>query len=219
MFMPRMLPATARVLLCVILGMAAGIQAQTPAGRSLEDRVREIERSPATIEAAFKAGRKVASFCANCHGEAGNSASPDIPNLAGQNTVYLLEQIRQFGDGRRKNEFMQGLIRAMTDEEKVSVAFYFAAQSVTPRPAPDAALVARGKAYYDKICFRCHGSQGHGGEKFARIAGQQTGYLTTTLKRYRDGSATRADPVMSANTRGMSDADLAAVVAYVSSMK
>ena len=35
----------------------------------------------------------------------------------------------------------------------------------------------------------------------------------------RDGSATRADPLMSANTRLMTDADIQSVVAYVSSMK
>ena len=45
--------------------------------------------------------RKVAAFCANCHGEGGNSVKPDVPNLAGQNTAYLLDQVRQFSDGRR----------------------------------------------------------------------------------------------------------------------
>jgi cytochrome c553 len=40
-----------------------------------------------------------------------------------------------------------------------------------------------------------------------------------TLKRYRDGSSVRKDPLMAANTKTMTDADIDAVVAYVSSMK
>ena len=40
-----------------------------------------------------------------------------------------------------------------------------------------------------------------------------------TLKRYRDGSNLRTDPLMAANTRLMTDPDITAVVAYVASMK
>ena len=55
--------------------------------------------------------------------------------------------------------------------------------------------------------------------QYARIAGQQRDYLRISLKRYRDGKGPRIDPLMAANTRGMSDADIEAVVAYVSSMR
>ena len=113
----------------------------------------------------------------------------------------------------------EGLMKALNNEEKVGVALYYSNQEVVPQPVKDAALVARGKAYYDKICFRCHGERGHGSEAYARIAGQQVEYLSTTLKRYRDGSAARADAIMASNTRLMTDADIQAVVAYVSSMK
>ena len=77
----------------------------------------------------------------------------------------------------------------------------------------------QGKIYYDKICFRCHGEQGRGSERYARVAGQQADYLSRTLKRYRDGSGGRIDPLMAANTRTMKDEDIAAVVAYIASMK
>jgi cytochrome c553 len=42
--------------------------------------------------------------------------------------------------------------------------------------------------------------------------------LSTTLKRYRTGVGVRTDPLMAASTKLMSDADIEAVVAYVSSM-
>lgn len=45
----------------------------------------------------------------------------------------------------------------------------------------------------------------------ALAAGQQPDYLILTLKRYRDGSSLRTDPLMAANTRTMTDADIAAL--------
>jgi cytochrome c553 len=185
----------------------------------LNARLKETEAIPRLLEAAYKTGAKVASFCGNCHGEGGNSQAPETPNLAGQNTSYLLEQLRQFADGRRKNQFMEGMIKALSADEKIGVVLHYASKEVTFKPPANAALAAKGQEYYSKICFRCHGDQGRGDEKIARIAGQQHGYLTLTMKRYRDGSAVRSDPLMAANTKTMSDADIAAVATYVSSMK
>jgi cytochrome c553 len=213
--MPRLSLASLVLLASALAGPAL---AQPPAADPAE-RLREADRDPKVYEQYWRVGKKVAAFCANCHGEGGNSLKPDVPNLAGQNTAYLLEQVRQFADGRRKNLFMEGLVKALSADEKVGVAVYYAAQQVAPQPAADAALTARGKDYYGRICFRCHGELGTGTAQYARIAGQQPEYLTVTLKRYRDGSSTRMDPVMAANTRNMSDADLKAVVAYVSTMK
>ena len=210
--------AVLTALLSVLLVSSAWGQA-AKADVDLNARLKEAEANPRQLEAALKAGAKVAAFCANCHGEGGNSANPETPNLAGQNTSYLLEQLRQFADGRRRNLFMEGMIKALNPDEKVGVVLHYSHQEVAVKPSTNAALAAKGQEYYSKICFRCHGDQGRGDEKIARIAGQQSGYLALTLKRYRDGSAVRSDPLMAANTKSMTDADIAAVVAYVSSMK
>ena len=201
------------------LTWAQTTRAQHSADVDLNARLKETEGTPRLLEAAHKTGGKVASFCANCHGDGGNSATPETPNLAGQNTSYLLEQLRQFADGRRKNPFMEGMIRALNADEKIGVVLYYASKDVTYKPPANALLAAKGQDYYNKICFRCHGDQGRGNETIARIAGQQSVYLATTLKRYRDGSALRKDPLMAANTKTMTDGDIDAVVAYVSSMK
>ena len=211
-------------LVCLLLSLLSTSWAQTTRAQNSADvdlnvRLKETETNPRLLEAAYKTGAKVASFCGNCHGEGGNSPTPDTPNLAGQNTSYLLEQLRQFADGRRKNIFMEGMIKALSAEEKVGVVLHYASKDVTFKPPVNAALASKGQEYYGKICFRCHGDQGRGNEKIARIAGQQPGYLALTLKRYRDGSAVRNDPLMAANTKSMTDADIAAVAAYVSSIK
>lgn len=198
-------------------GAAQSSKHQPPV--DLSARLAEAQANPQLATDLTLKGRRVAMVCANCHGEGGNSVKPDIPNLAGQNPNYLLEQMRQFADGRRRFDFMEGMIKAMSADEKVGVVMFFATQTVLTTPAKDPALAAKGKAYFDKICFRCHGSDGHGSQAFARIAGQQAAYLATTLKRYRSGQGTRTNPLMTDNTRHMTDADIEAVVAYVTSLK
>lgn len=199
--------------------VAQSAKARASADTDLSSRLMEAQGDAKLAESLFRTGRKVAAVCANCHGDGGNSLKPDTPNLAGQNPAYLLEQVRQFAEGKRRNEFMEGMIKAMNSDEKVGMVLFYAAQKVVHKPTSKPALAARGKEYFNKSCFRCHGEDGRGGEKFARIAGQQPDYLSLTLKRYRAGTGVRVDPLMAANTRLMTDADIEAVVAFVTSME
>lgn len=193
--------------------------ARASANVDLSARLKEVQASPKLTEDLYKTGQKVSQFCANCHGEGGNSTNLEIPNLAGQNPAYLLEQIRKFADGRRRNEFMEGMIKALSADEKIGMVVFYSRQRVLGHKAQaNAALIPKGKEYFSKICFRCHGDDGHGNDMFARIAGQQPLYLSNTLKRYRSGTGGRTDPLMAASTKLMSDADLDAVVAFVASM-
>jgi cytochrome c553 len=215
--------AAAIGLACALLAPATFAQtaptnATAQSATGLATRLQDAARDPALQDSLLKVGRKAAAVCAFCHGDGGNSTKSDIPNLAGQNPAYLLEQVHQFGDGRRKNEFMQGMIKALKDDEKLGVVLFYSSQKVLPHTVSPPALVAQGKVYYERICFRCHGVEGRGNETIARIAGQQVDYLSMTLKHYRDGGGQRINPLMAANTKQMTDADIQAVVAYVSSM-
>lgn len=184
----------------------------------LDARLADVQRDPKQYDSAWKVGRKVAAVCANCHGEGGNSAKPDVPNLAGQNAGYLLEQLRQFADGRRRNEFMEGMIKAMNGDEKVGMVLFYASQPVVHKPAAQRELAARGQKVYQATCFHCHGADGHGQATIARIAGQQPAYLASTLKRYRSANGGRSNPLMAQSARVLTDADIDAVVAYVTAM-
>lgn len=217
MFLKTYLPCAiaASLLFTALPGVA---QSNKPTV-DLSARLAESQNNAALASELLLKGRRAAAVCANCHGEGGNSVKPDIPNLAGQNPVYLLEQMRLFSDGKRRFEFMEGMIKAMSPDEKVGVVLFYSAQSVITAPAKNAALVAKGKAYYDKVCFRCHANDGHGNNVYARIAGQQNVYLTNTIKNYRNGTGGRTNSLMADNTRHMTDADIDAIVAYVTSMK
>lgn len=215
-----------RILAMLALSLFAGLAwqpaAMAQAGRSkvdIDTRLQQAMADPKLADELYKVGRKVSAVCANCHGDGGNSTKPSVPNLAGQNPAYLLEQVRQFADGRRRYEFMEGMIRAMNSDEKIGMVLFYAAQPVTPKPVADAALLAKGQEIFGKNCFRCHGDMGRGNDQIARIAGQQTDYLRSTLKRYRDGPNTRANSIMTPNTKLLTDADIESLVAYVSSMQ
>ncbi|MGB3879504.1 MAG: c-type cytochrome [Diaphorobacter nitroreducens] len=218
--MARRIPAM--LALALFAGLAWQPAAMAQAGRSkvdIDTRLQQAMADPKLADELYKVGRKVSAVCANCHGDGGNSTKPSVPNLAGQNPAYLLEQVRQFADGRRRYEFMEGMIRAMNSDEKIGMVLFYAAQPVTPKPVADAALLAKGQDIFGKNCFRCHGDMGRGNDQIARIAGQQTDYLRSTLKRYRDGPNTRANSIMTPNTKLLTDADIESLVAYVSSMQ
>ena len=207
--MARRIPAM--LALALFAGLAWQPAAMAQAGRSkvdIDTRLQQAMADPKLADELYKVGRKVSAVCANCHGDGGNSTKPSVPNLAGQNPAYLLEQVRQFADGRRRYEFMEGMIRAMNSDEKIGMVLFYAAQPVTPKPVADAALLAKGQEIFGKNCFRCHGDMGRGNDQIARIAGQQTDYLRSTLKRYRDGPNTRANSILTPNTKLLTDADI-----------
>jgi cytochrome c553 len=71
------------------------------------------------------------SDCAPCHGTDGISKSDDVPNLAGQNYTYLLNQLRAFHAGKRAHKEMRTMSRHMTEEDMEAIADYFS--SLPPR--------------------------------------------------------------------------------------
>lgn len=201
-------------MLVTPLAMAADKQAV-----DLPQRLAEVQADPQRLEAAVKLGQKVAAVCANCHGNGGVSSKMDVPNLAGQNTSYLLDQLRLFASGQRKFEFMEGMIKAMNADEKVGAVLFYASQAVPARPATDARLAQRGRDIFSGNCFRCHGNDAHGNAQFARLAGQQQEYLRKTLTHYRDKDPSRPNPLMRANAQMLSDDDINALAVYLNSMR
>ncbi len=181
------------------------------------DRLKAIQADPAALRGAVDAGKKITFFCANCHGEDGIGKTPEVPNLAGQNPAYLLEQIRKFGSGERKDAFMQGLIKVLKDDERVQAAAYYASMPVPPTKA-DVTLVPKGKELFTKLCVRCHGDKAHGNDLIARLAGQKQHYLQTTIARYRDQTGIRNNPLMAIATSTLKNDDITAIAHYLTQL-
>jgi cytochrome c553 len=142
------IPAFARLAAVLALagaGAAAWGQAGAPAASDAaavlpkwaQDKLAAVKADPKAYEQAYRQGAKLASFCANCHGPSGQSVRPDVPNLAGQNTVYVLNQLNKFHDGRRTGAFfMEGLVKAMSPEERFAVAHRNFKRSVKSLESP-----------------------------------------------------------------------------------
>jgi cytochrome c553 len=191
-----------------------------PAPATLQRQLTQISQDPARLAATVKQGQEAASVCRHCHGAGGNSVLPEVPNLASQNAAYLLEQMNKFVHGQRKSsDFMSGMIKALTPEERIAAALYLSQQPVAGKPAGDAAQGSAGKQVYGKLCAGCHGAGGAGSQKIPRLAGQQVKYVEDSLKRYRSGSGERIDAKMAAYTRNLKDADIQNLSAYLAALE
>jgi cytochrome c553 len=190
---------------------AAGAGAQSP------ERLKQVLADPAARSASAEAGRKASSFCANCHGQDGNSTQGEVPNLAGQNPVYLLAQVNKFYTGERKDQWMEPAIKLLSESERLNIVAFYAGQRV--KPTASASPNDAGKAIYQRVCVRCHGEQAQGGERFPRLAGQQHTYLVRALTSYRDRTGTRMEPEMLAMTAALKDSDIQAVANYLSTLR
>lgn len=193
-------------------------QPAAAANMPIQERIKVVAADPAALKTAVEAGKKASFFCANCHGEDGNSKIPEVPNLAGQNASYLLEQIRKFGSGERKDQFMQGMIKVLKEEERMQIALFYAHSPVQPGKG-DAGLASRGKELFNRLCSRCHGEQAHGNETIPRIAGQKMPYLQTTITRYRDKTGERNNQLMAIATAPLKNEEITAIAHYLTQLR
>lgn len=74
------------------------------------------------------AGKKKAVVCFACHGEKGDSLDPQYPRLAGQYAGYIVQALKEYQDGQRKNPIMVGFASTLTEQDREDIAAYFAAQ-------------------------------------------------------------------------------------------
>lgn len=226
---------TSVTVVCIVL-FAALFTNTVANSAETQTRISERERIMAEIEKdihnkqaldkAIRKGKARSVLCAQCHGVDGNSVKPEIPNLAGQNTAYIIEQIGKFSDETRKNFVMQALASEFTFQDKVNLAVYFTSQTLMPVKA-DRDLSVKGERIYKHVCFRCHGADGRGEEGYARLAGQQIDYVQMTLKRFRAAADRNGDhsedkrrnASMEQVTAPLTDEEIESVAHYLALLK
>jgi cytochrome c553 len=205
--------------LCIVLPLGLMALGAQGAASDVEARLNRVMADPQARAVAAQAGKRAAFFCENCHGATGNSPLDHVPNLAGQNPFYLLTQIDKFGDGRRPDQFMSGLVKVLKPEDRFNMAVFYATQAVQPEPVKDARQALRGREHYQRACRGCHGDEARGTREVARLAGQRGVYLVNAMKGYRTGQGLRRDPRMTGVAKQLGDDQLQAMAAYLSSMK
>ncbi|HEV8095843.1 MAG TPA: c-type cytochrome [Burkholderiales bacterium] len=164
----------------------------------------------------YERGKARAGECAKCHGVDGNSTTPGLPNLAGQQTRYLIIALQEYARGERKTSPKHAAMRALTPVEMESVAMFFASQTPAPRSAPPASDPSAGASLI-AVCSGCHGAQGIAGDStIPNLASQDFTYLVESIKAYR---TTRKREKMQLYITGLSQADIHNVAAFYAVQK
>jgi cytochrome c553 len=184
-----------------------------------------------------QAGAPKAAVCFSCHGPNGNSANPVWPRLAGQNAVYITEQLHLFKSGIRKNPVMQPMAAGLSDQDIDNLAVYFAAQTPTGLEA-DPSYWKAGQALYlhgDAAsgvpgCVACHGPSGRGNPAagYPALEAQQSLYVVAQLQSYANGTrysgsdATTATPnsvIMFDIAKHLTPEEIRDVASYVQGLR
>ena len=178
------------------------------------------------------AGQTLAEqVCSNCHGVTGTATSPNFPNLAGQQEVYLTNQLTEFKSHSRRDpagfEYMWGISRSLTDKQVHELAAYFSAQTLSAHAAErDSASIDAGRAIFTEgvpgksipPCGSCHGPKGLGNGKFPRIAGQHADYLVKQLTVFQRTDERPEGSIMKTVAHELTHANIVNVAAYLQSM-
>ena len=191
----------------------------------------EVEMPEVAKMGNADAGSELVATCAACHGADGNSVNADWPKLAGQNQRYLYEQLKLFQSGDRQNALMMAVtpyLNTLTDSDLLDIsAFYESNPTSVGQAKNDEELLELGMNLYRggniekgiPACTACHSVYGNGNALagFPAVAGQQIGYLTTTLKAYRasERNAGQYASVMQSISRNLSDEEIDALANYM----
>jgi cytochrome c553 len=182
-------------------------------------------------------GATKAAVCAACHGPNGNSVNPEWPRLAGQNAVYVAEQLRLFRSGVRNNPVMKPLAGGLSDQDIDDLAVYYEAQTPLGLDA-DPSYWKAGEALYmsgdrDKevpACVACHGPVGRGNlaAGYPALRAQQSVYVVKQLNDYASGArysgpnpatASRNGIMMFTIAKRLSPEQIRDVASYVQGMR
>ena len=181
--------------------------------------------------AAQADGKAQAMVCTACHGADGNSSNPIWPNLAAQNPIYIVAQLKAFKAGTRQNASMAPMASGLEEGDMLDIANFFAAQTLNVKPlgADVAAAATLGQKLYRggdaergiPACMACHGPDGGGNPAsgYPALSGQHADYTVAQLQNYRDGKR-QTDPqqMMRMIAKRLSDADIKNLTSYLSAL-
>ena len=156
--------------------------------------------------------------CLACHGEKGQSETPEIPSLGGQPAPYLLIQLYLFREKQRTVEIMNEMTKGFTDDDLRAFSD-FIAKLPPPKPpadAGDAARMQRAAALITQHrCNSCHNLDLSGRENIPRIADQREDYLVKTLREYKNNMRHGYDGAMAEVLAPVTDAQIVDLAYYI----
>lgn len=169
------------------------------------------------------AGKATAEGCAGCHGADGISQTAETPSLAGEPDDFIQWQLVYFRRGVRKNEVMEPIAQALTNEEIRNLGAYYAS---LPPPKPEPALASEDlaqagvKLAAQHRCKSCHGDDYAGVGPAARLAGQREDVLLKALRDFKSGTRVGSGVASMADvTFDLSDSDMRALAHFMATQR
>jgi cytochrome c553 len=170
--------------------------------------------------------------CVTCHGQSGQGTDNDyFPRIAGKPAGYLYNQLVAFRDGVRRYPPMNYLVAYLPDAYLREIAEHFAKQrppfTVKETAKADSATISRGQSLVTAgdsskgvpACVACHGKGLTGMEQgIPGLVGLRSTYIVAQLTGWKVGNRRATEPdCMKRIAARLSDADIAAVAAWLSS--
>jgi cytochrome c553 len=170
------------------------------------------------------------AYCEQCHGSSarGFRGYYPMPRLAGQQPEYLKTQLQAFAEHRRKNNIMFNVSRVLSPAMTAALAAMFSDLNPTPLAGAPTELIASGKRIFEEgvsdanvpPCSACHGSEAKGKGPSPRLAGQLFDYTASKLMNWdKDRDPTDTSASMQSIARGLTQAQIKAVAAYLSELE
>ncbi|VTZ26156.1 Cytochrome c553 [Methylocella tundrae] len=173
------------------------------------------------------------TYCKTCHGLSaeGYRGYYPMPRLAGQQPVYIENQLRAFMERRRTNPVMFNVAHVLSPEMVAALAAHLKELNPAPYGGAPKGSLALGKTIFEQglpesnvpACSACHGPEGNGKDEIPRLAGQLFWYTEKTMtnwtKERGHGSVKDTSAIMVPTTHDLSQSQIAAVAAYVSYLK
>ena len=164
----------------------------------------------------YENGKALASACTKCHGADGNTTTPGVPSIAGQQLRYFVVAIQEYLNGVRKTDPMHSLLRKLSKLDEESLALYFASQTPAQRAAPSFGDPAAGEPL-TAVCGGCHGPRGVSTDAATpNLAGQDAKYLVNAIKAY---PKTRRHEGMEAYVGDLSQKEIENIAAFYAIQK
>lgn len=170
---------------------------------------------------------KATTVCAACHTADGSRGMPAYPILQGQHPEYLVKQLTEFKEGKRKNAIMGGMAAALSPEDMRNVAAFYASKKAKDGVAKNPTLVALGEKIYRggiakkgvPACAGCHSPNGAGlPAQYPRLAGQHSDYIKAQLTSFRQGERMNSAQ-MSVIGANLSDKEIEALSDYMAGLR
>ena len=156
--------------------------------------------------------------CLACHGEKGQSETPEVPSLGAQTAPYTLIQIYLFREKQRVFDIMNEATKGFSDDDLRQVSDFIAKlpPPASPGDAADPKRIEHGRALAEQYrCNICHRPNYAGQDNVPRLAAQREDYLVKTLRDYKTRARVGYDASMAEVLQPVSDAEIVDLAYFI----